>query len=135
MRKLWIFMGILFAIVFGIAMACAVWPDSFRPWFVESIVYIFGESGKAFTNMWSGVMATPFYLQWHPIIWVGATIILSVIVVKALWPRIPKLSQQKQPTPQSYQHTMSPSIPQSTIEPVPQNIPAPEPKKEEAVTT
>jgi len=40
-------------------------------------------------------MATPFYLQWHPLIWVGVTIVGAIIFVKALWPR---LRQTKQAT-------------------------------------
>lgn len=131
MRKFYLFLGILFVIVFGIAIGCAV-SDPFKGWFVNSIVYVFGESGKTFTNMWSGVMATPFYLTWHPLIWIGATIIGVVIFVKALWPRLH--GETKQVTQQDYQHGMSPSIPQSTVEPVPQSIPKAEPKKEEAVT-
>jgi len=90
MRKFWIFMGILFAIVFGIAIGCAV-SDPFKLWFTGGVIYIFGEAGKTTTRYWDGLMATPFYVQWHPLIWIGITAIGAVIFVKALWPRRPKL--------------------------------------------
>jgi predicted membrane protein len=132
MRKFWIFMGILFLIVFGIAIACAIWHDSFRPWFIDSIGYIFGETGKTFTGWWTGIMETPFYLQWHPLIWVSATIIVIVVAVKAVWPRRPRLFQ-KTATPSSLASKISlqtePAEPEQATSPI---VKTEEPQKVEA---
>jgi hypothetical protein len=133
MRKFWIFMGILFLIVFGITMGCAV-SEPFKIWFSGGIIYVFGEAGKIATDQWTGIMATPWYLQWHPLIWVGATIIGAVIFVKALWPRT-RWGKAKETAPQSeYQHKIEQSLPPSISEPLPENIAKAKPKQEEAVT-
>jgi len=130
MRKFWIFMGILFAIVFGIAIGCAV-SDPFKVWFSDSMIYVFGTTALTVGGWWTAISANPVYQQWHMLIWFAGGIIGTVIFTKILWPRRPW--QTKQVTQQDYQHTMSPSIPQSTVEAVPQNIVKAETKKEESV--
>jgi len=139
MRKFWIFMAILFAIVFGIAIACAV-SDAFKVWFGASMFTIFGQTVVTIGDWWTNISLHPLYQQWHMLIWFAGGVIGTVIFAKILWPRRPKLFQPKAVAPQDYQHVMEPSLPQSIVEPVPQNIAKPKPavpvetKQEEAVT-
>lgn len=131
MSKFWIFMGILFTIVLLVAVGCAV-SDPFKLWFVDGTIFLFGGAAITVIDVWTGISANPIYQQWHMLIWFIGGIVGTVIFTKILWPRRSRL-QQKQVTPQSYQHTMQPSTPQSVSEPVPQNIAKPEPEKEESV--
>jgi len=129
MRKFWVFMGIMFAIVLTIALLCA-WSDEIKAWFAEAAIYIFGGIAVTVGGWAAEISANPVYQQWHMLIWFIGGIIGTVIFTKILWPR---LHQTKQVTQQEYQHTMSPSIPQSTVEAVPQNIAKAETEKKESV--
>lgn len=137
MRKVWIFMGILFIIIFGVALGCALSPDIFRPWLVASMASIFGTAAITVNDTWTNISADPVYQQWHMLIWFAGGIIGTIIFTKILWPRRPRLFQPKQVITKDYQHEVEPKLPQTIVEAVPENIAKPastaEPQKEEAV--
>lgn len=133
MRKFWIFLLVIFLIVFGLAVGCAV-SDSFKLWFTDFLLGVSGKTGQAIATWWVGVVANPIYQQWHMLIWFAGGVIGTVIFAKVLWPRAPAVLHKKEAlAAPAYQHSPTPSLPQSNVEPMPQatTTPEPEPKQEE----
>jgi len=138
MRKFWIFMAILFAVVFIIALACAVSPDWFRPLFVSGAISAFGTVAITINDTWTGIAANPVYQQWHMLIWFIGGIIGTIIFTKVLWPRRPRWKAAPS-IPVIHQHRIETDLPHSVSEPVPETVaktkPKEEVKAEEAVAT
>ena len=89
MNKSYLAIGLLFLLVLFFAVALIASPG-FATWIRDSIVYWGGKGGAFFVSSWDGIMANPFYQKWHPLIWIGATTGIILLIVKAVWPRAPQ---------------------------------------------
>lgn len=134
MRKLWIFLIIIAVIVLIPVIGCAVSPDGFRPWFIESVSAVGNRIKEGFSSVWATARANPVYQQYHPLIWAVIWIPATLIFVYILWPKRPAIIP-KTKTPQL--QPMTTPTPQATYAPPPTSTtPTPEPtplveKKEE----
>jgi hypothetical protein len=93
MRKFWVILGIIFVIVLAVAVGCAV-SDSFKLWFSDGMLYVFGVGWIFINDKWIIISANPIYQQFHMLIWFIGGIIGTVIFTKILWPKRPKLLQK-----------------------------------------